>query len=85
VRITADKPKSISFYGSLRGVRNHKHISNYATDYFKMDPDGNDGRGTYRKVGRLLWALQGKLKYDGQSKSHIREARTIKNKRPLTW
>jgi alpha-L-fucosidase 2 len=42
VRITANKPGSISFTANLRGERNQTH-SNYATDYFKMDPYGSDG------------------------------------------
>ncbi len=36
IRLTADKPGSISFSAQLRGVRNQTH-SNYATDYFRMD------------------------------------------------
>ena len=36
VRITADRPGSISFTAELRGVRNGS-MSNYATDYFRMD------------------------------------------------
>ena len=42
IRITADHSGSISFSANLRGVRNQTH-SNYATDYFRMDPYGNDG------------------------------------------
>jgi len=42
VRITADKPHSISFLANLRGVRNVQH-SNYGTDYFQMDGDPPDG------------------------------------------
>jgi alpha-L-fucosidase 2 len=41
IRLTADKPGSISFRASLRGVRNSAH-SNYATDYFRMDETGSD-------------------------------------------
>ena len=36
VRMSADKPGSISFTAQLRGFRNTAH-SNYATDYFRMD------------------------------------------------
>jgi alpha-L-fucosidase 2 len=42
VRLTADRPGSISFAAELRGMRNQTH-SNYATDYFQMDGDGQDG------------------------------------------
>src|SRR6476660_3153371 len=42
VRITADKPGSISFTAQLRGERNGS-MSNYATDYFRMDGAGSDG------------------------------------------
>ena len=41
VRFTADRPNSISLV-NLRGERNQVH-SNYATDYFRMDPYGQDG------------------------------------------
>jgi alpha-L-fucosidase 2 len=36
IRMTADKPHSISFLANLHGVRNIQH-SNYGTDYFEMD------------------------------------------------
>ncbi|MFA5817366.1 MAG: glycoside hydrolase family 95 protein [Bacteroidales bacterium] len=42
VRMTANKPGSITCRASLRGCRNQTH-SNYATDYFRMDAVGNDG------------------------------------------
>lgn len=48
IRITADKPGSITFDAELRGVRNSAH-SNYATDYFKMDGMGN---GQLRLTGK---------------------------------
>ncbi|UCE40063.1 MAG: glycoside hydrolase N-terminal domain-containing protein [Candidatus Aminicenantes bacterium] len=42
IRLTADKPRSISFVANLRGYRNQAH-SNYATDYFRMDGYGDNG------------------------------------------
>ena len=42
VRLTANKRASISLTAQLRGERNGA-MSNYATDYFKMDGLGNDG------------------------------------------
>ena len=42
VRISANKPGSLSFRAQLRGNRNSAH-SNYATDYFRMDGVCQDG------------------------------------------
>jgi alpha-L-fucosidase 2 len=67
VRITADKPGSISFKANLRGVRNQTH-SNYATDYFRMDPYGNDGLILTGKSADYM-GVEGKLKYEARIKS----------------
>jgi len=42
IRLTADKPSSLSLVTNLRGCRNQAH-SNYATDYFRMDGYGQNG------------------------------------------
>lgn len=67
VRITADKPGSISFTANLRGERNQVH-SNYATDYFKMDPYGNDGLILTGKSADYM-GVEGKLRYEARIKA----------------
>ena len=75
VRITADKPGSISFTANLRGERNQTH-SNYATDYFRMDPYGNDGLILAGKSADYM-GVEGKMKYEARIKA-IPEGGTIK-------
>jgi len=75
VRITADKPGSISFTANLRGERNQTH-SNYATDYFKMDPYGNDGLILTGKSADYM-GVEGKIKYDARIKA-VTEGGTTK-------
>ncbi len=75
IRITADKPNSISFTANLRGERNQTH-SNYATDYFKMDPCGNDGLILTGKSADYM-GVEGKLKYEARIKA-IPEGGTMK-------
>ena len=67
IRITADKPGSISFSVNLRGVRNQTH-SNYATDYFKMDGYGNDGLKLTGKSADYM-GVKGQLKYEAVLKA----------------
>lgn len=67
VRLTANKPGSISFKANLRGVRNQAH-SNYATDYFRMDPYGNDGLILTGKSADYM-GVEGKLKYEARIKA----------------
>lgn len=66
IRLTADKPGSISFKANLRGVRNQAH-SNYGTDYFQMDSVGTDGLMVKGKSADYL-GIAGKLKYEGRLK-----------------
>ena len=66
VRLTASKPGSISFTANLRGVRNQAH-SNYATDYFRMDPAGSDGLSLAGKSADYM-GVEGKLKYEARIK-----------------
>ncbi|MGB3154476.1 MAG: glycoside hydrolase family 95 protein, partial [Chitinophagaceae bacterium] len=75
VRITADKPGSISFTANLRGERNQTH-SNYATDYFKMDPYGNDGLVLTGKSADYM-GVEGKMKYEARIKA-VTEGGTVK-------
>jgi alpha-L-fucosidase 2 len=67
IRITADRPGSISFSAQLRGVRNNAH-SNYATDYFRMDGMGNDGLVLTGKSADYL-GVEGKLRYEARLKA----------------
>lgn len=67
VRITASMPGSISFTANLRGERNQAH-SNYATDYFRMDPYGNDGLVLTGKSADYL-GVEGKLRYEARIKA----------------
>ncbi|HLI94410.1 MAG TPA: glycoside hydrolase family 95 protein, partial [Puia sp.] len=67
IRLTADKPKSISFSIRLRGVRNQTH-SNYATDYFRMDGWGQDGLVLTGKSADYM-GVPGKLRYEARLKA----------------
>jgi alpha-L-fucosidase 2 len=75
VRITANKAGSISFIANLRGERNQTH-SNYATDYFKMDPHGNDGLILTGKSADYM-GVEGKIKYEARIKA-VPEGGTMK-------
>ncbi|SDL49862.1 glycoside hydrolase family 95 protein [Kriegella aquimaris] len=67
IRITADKPGSITFDAELRGVRNSAH-SNYATDYFRMDGLGEDQLKITGKSADYM-GVTGKLKYEARIKA----------------
>ena len=67
VRLTADKPGSLSFTASLRGVRNSQ-MSNYATDYFRMDGYGPDQLILCGKSADYL-GITGRLKYEARLKA----------------
>jgi alpha-L-fucosidase 2 len=67
IRITADKPGSISFTAELRGERNSAH-SNYATDYFRMDGKGNDELVLTGKSADYM-GIEGKLRYEVRLKA----------------
>jgi alpha-L-fucosidase 2 len=74
IRLTADKPGSISFSARLRGVRNQTH-SNYATDYFRMDGVA-DGLVLTGKSADYM-GVTGKLRYEARLKA-VSEGGTIK-------
>ena len=74
VRLTANKPNSISLTANLRGVRNQTH-SNYATDYFRMDAFGKDGLVLTGKSADYM-GIEGKLRYEARIKA-IPEGGTI--------
>jgi alpha-L-fucosidase 2 len=64
MRISADKPASVSFSCQLQGVRNQTH-SNYATDYFQMDIADDDLLSLAGKSADYL-GVEGKLRYDAR-------------------
>ena len=67
IRLEADQKGSISFTANLRGKRNQAH-SNYATDYFQMDPYGEDGLVLTGKSADYL-GVEGKLRYVARIKA----------------
>ena len=67
IRLTADKPGSISFTAQLRGERNGAH-SNYATDYFRMDGAGNDELVLTGKSADYM-GIEGKVRYEARLKA----------------
>lgn len=67
VRLTANKPGSISFKAQLRGIRNMAH-SNYATDYFRMDGVRQDGLMVNGKSADYL-GVEGKIRYKAELKA----------------
>ncbi|MEO5998507.1 MAG: glycoside hydrolase family 95 protein [Chitinophagaceae bacterium] len=75
IRMTADKPNSISFNAALRGERNSAH-SNYATDYFRMDAAGNDGLMLHGKSADYM-GVEGKIRYVARLKA-VNRGGTIK-------
>ena len=67
MKISSDKPGSISFSCQLQGVRNQSH-SNYATDYFMMDLCGDDQLKLQGKSADYL-GIEGKLRYEARLKA----------------
>ena len=67
IRLTADKPGSVTCTASLRGVRNSQ-MSNYATDYFRMDGYGPDGLVLTGKSADYL-GVEGKIRYEARLKA----------------
>ena len=64
VRLTASEPGKITFETELRGVRNSAH-SNYATDYFRMDGEGENELILTGKSADYL-GIEGKLRYEAR-------------------
>lgn len=64
IRITANKPGKITFETELRGVRNSAH-SNYATDYFRMDGEGENELVVSGKSADYM-GIEGKLRYEAR-------------------
>lgn len=66
VKLTASKPRMLSFETELRGVRNQAH-SNYATDYFRMDGANENELVVTGKSADYL-GIEGKLRYEARVK-----------------
>jgi alpha-L-fucosidase 2 len=66
IRLTASEEEKINFETELRGVRNSSH-SNYATDYFRMDAEGNDELILRGKSADYM-GIEGKLRYEARLK-----------------
>ncbi|MFT6879882.1 MAG: alpha-L-fucosidase 2 [Arcticibacterium sp.] len=66
IRLTASEKGKINFETELRGVRNSSH-SNYATDYFRMDAEGNDELILRGKSADYL-GIEGKLRFEARLK-----------------
>ena len=66
VRLTANKMRSVSFTASLRGARNDQ-MSNYATDYFRMDGLGPDQLVLTGKSADYM-GIEGRIKYEARLK-----------------
>jgi alpha-L-fucosidase 2 len=69
VRLTASRAGSLSLTANLRGVRNQAH-SNYATDYFQMDPVGSDSLRVTGKSADYL-GVPGKLRYEARVRASV--------------
>ncbi|MCU0252424.1 MAG: glycoside hydrolase family 95 protein [Vicinamibacterales bacterium] len=61
VRLSSEPAARLSFEVQLRGDRNQAH-SNYATDYFRMDAEGQDGLVVRGKSADYL-GVTGRLRY----------------------
>ena len=61
VNLKCSEPGKINLRAQLRGVRNSAH-SNYATDYFQMDSEGDDGLTVKGKSADYM-GIEGRLKY----------------------
>ena len=64
IRLTASEEGKISFATELRGVRNSAH-SNYATDYFRMDGEGENELILTGKSADYM-GIEGRLRYEAR-------------------
>ncbi|MCK0179280.1 glycoside hydrolase family 95 protein [Flavobacteriaceae bacterium S0862] len=76
VKLTASEPGMLSFEAELRGVRNQAH-SNYATDYFKMDGDGDNELVITGKSADYL-GIEGKLRYEARVKVNAEGGKLVR-------
>jgi len=66
IRLTASKPGMIAFEAEMRGSRNVDH-SNYGTDYFWMDGEGENELVLRGRSADYL-GIEGKLLYEGRAR-----------------
>jgi alpha-L-fucosidase 2 len=66
IRLTASKPGMISFEAEMRGSRNVDH-SNYGTDYFRMDGEGENELVLRGRSADYL-GIESKLLYEGRAR-----------------
>ena len=66
IRLTASKPGMISFEAEMRGSRNVEH-SNYGTDYFRMDGEGENELVLRGRSADYL-GIESKLLYEGRAR-----------------
>jgi alpha-L-fucosidase 2 len=66
IRLTASKPGMISFEVEMRGSRNTAH-SNYGTDYFRMDGEGENELVLRGRSADYL-GIESKLMYEGRAR-----------------
>ena len=66
IRLTASKPGMISFEAEMRGSRNTAH-SNYGTDYFRMDGEGENELVLRGRSADYL-GIESKLLYEGRAR-----------------
>jgi alpha-L-fucosidase 2 len=64
IRLTASEPGKISFEAEMRGSRNVEH-SNYGTDYFRMDGEGDDELVLRGRSADYL-GIESKMLYEGR-------------------
>jgi len=81
MRLSADRPGAVSFECQLQGVRNQTH-SNYATDYFHMDPWGEDGLKLTGKGADYL-GIEGKIRYEARLLARLKGGRVRPGVRSL--
>jgi alpha-L-fucosidase 2 len=82
IRISADRPGSISFTAALEGVRNQTH-SNYGTDYFQMD---GVAPSTLRLTGKSsdYLGVAGRLRYQADLVARAEGGSVVVDRRTLT-
>jgi len=66
IRLTSSKPGMISFEVEMRGSRNTAH-SNYGTDYFRMDGEGENELVLRGRSADYL-GIESKLLYEGRAR-----------------
>ena len=65
IRLTTNKPGTISFEAELQGTRNIAH-SNYGTDYFRMDGEGSNELVLRGRSADYL-GIESKLRYEARA------------------